>query len=170
VTTTHLFANRATAKLAVDVASNDSALTLVAGGGALFPAPGANQYFRLVLQKGTASTDQREYMVCTAVNGDVLTVTRGLEGTPAAAFTVGDEVSMVATALTFGGLVQKVGVTLQGALEVEADPTTPLGIASKQMVTAGAFPEAPNDAKTYGRHALRGWRWATRRRCRSRSR
>lgn len=151
MTTQHLFSNRATAKLAVDVAANDTALTLVPGGGALFPPPGANQYFRLVLQKGTAATDLREYMVCTAVAGDVLTVTRAQEGTPAGTFNVGDEVSLVATAATFTSLVQRVGATLQGALEVEADPTTPLGIATKAFVESGRVNDVPDDGKTYGR-------------------
>jgi hypothetical protein len=159
VTTTNLFSNRATAKLAVAVSAGDTALTLVAGGGAWFPTPAANQYFRLVVQKGSAQNDQREYMLCTGRTGDVLTVTRGLEGTPATAFAADDEVSLVATGLSLDGFAQKVGVTLQGALEVEADPTTALGIATKQMVTAAAFPEAPADGKDYARkdvawHAL----------------
>ena len=152
MTTLNLFSNRATAKIAVDVASNDTALTLVPGAGALFPAPGANQYFRLVLQKGTAATDQREYMVCTAVAGDVLTVTRGQEGTPPAAFAVGDEVSMVVTALSATGFVQQLVGKMQGQLEVEADPVTTLGVATKAYVDAGKITDAPSDGKTYGRN------------------
>jgi hypothetical protein len=151
VTTLNLFSNRATAKLAADVIAGDTALTLVTGEGARFPALAAGQYFRLVLQKGTGPTDQREYMVCTARAGDVLTVTRAQEGTPAAAFAINDEVSLVATALSMSSFVQRSGVTMQGALEVEAVPTTPLGIATKSYVDTGTLADAPSDSKYYVR-------------------
>ncbi|HEY6509742.1 MAG TPA: tail fiber domain-containing protein [Vicinamibacterales bacterium] len=154
MTTTNLFANRATAKLAVALSSGDTAITLVPGGGDWFPTPAANEFFRLVVQKGSGQTDQREYMLCTGRAGDVLTVTRGQEGTPAANFAVGDEASLVVTKVSFDGLVQKIGPTLQGALEVEADPTTPLGIATKQFVESGRLPDAPADGKDYARKDL----------------
>jgi hypothetical protein len=156
VTTLNLFSNRATAKLAADVIAGDTALTLVTGEGARFPALAAGQYFRLVLQKGTGPTDQREYMVCTARAGDVLTVTRAQEGTPAAAFATNDEVSLVATALSMTSFVQRSGVTLQGALEVEAVPSTPLGIATKSYVDTGTLADAPSDGVYYVRRNA-GW-------------
>ncbi len=159
MTTTSLFVNRATAKLAVGVVAGDTALTLVAGSGVFFPAPAAGEFFRLVLQKGTGQTDLREYMICTSRTGDVLTVTRGQEGTPPAVFDPGDELSQVITAATATSFAQKVGAQLQGALTVEADPTVALGIATKQFVESGRVNDAPADGKDYARkdtawHAL----------------
>lgn len=108
MTTMNLFANRATSKLAVGVASDETILTLAAGTGAMFPMPAPGEYFRLVVQKGNTAHDKREYMKCTARTGDSLTVERGQEGTPATNFAIADEVTHVVTALTLQDLTQTV--------------------------------------------------------------
>ena len=75
-----LFTNFGSAALAETVAAVDTTLTLVAGQGSLFPAPGPGEVAALVLRKPDGTP---EIMHCTARVGDVLTVVRAQEGTVA---------------------------------------------------------------------------------------
>ncbi|WP_373316376.1 hypothetical protein, partial [Saccharibacter floricola] len=101
-----LFTNRAKTQLARNVGVNDTTLTLMSGGGALFPAPsGSDELFPLTLASAN-NPDNYEITYCIARNGDVLTVQRGQEGTTARSFMSGDVASLNATATTYRRLAQ----------------------------------------------------------------
>jgi hypothetical protein len=78
-----LFANNASTTLAIAIATTDTTINLAAGGGALFPAIGSGQYFKITLYPSSGSTPPPEIVNVTARSGDVLTVQRAQEGTTA---------------------------------------------------------------------------------------
>lgn len=77
-----LFANNAAGSLSSSINSSATTLALQTGEGALFPSPGASDYFYVTLQEGSTI----EVVKCTARSGDSLTVVRGQQGTTAASF------------------------------------------------------------------------------------
>lgn len=81
--------------LASSATATDTTLTLTTGQGSRYPAPAANQAFRIRVDN--------ELMAVTGVSGDVLTVTRNIENTTAATHASGAKVSAV---LTAGGLAR----------------------------------------------------------------
>jgi hypothetical protein len=89
---TEQFVNIAESTLDVSVDSDDTTLTVVDGSS--FPATGD---FRVTV--GT------EIMLCTARTGNDLTVTRGIEGTTAAAHSAGDDVVHTLTVESLGEFV-----------------------------------------------------------------
>lgn len=86
-----LFNNNAESTLAVAVLVGDLVLTVAAADAAKFPAPGANQFFKVTL--ATKNTGAKEIVHCTARAGAVLTIVRAQEGTVALAFAIGDIVA-----------------------------------------------------------------------------
>lgn len=84
--TTILFVNNAQTTLAGAISDIATTLTVAAGGGDLFPAPGADEYFVLTLSSPAASSLVNEIVHVTQRNGDVLTVVRAQEGTTARAW------------------------------------------------------------------------------------
>lgn len=96
---TTLFKNNAYSRLLAPAAPGALTLTLEAGTGARFPAPGADTFF-VTVQDYTSL--QIEIMLCTARAGDVLTVTRAQEGTVAQNFAAG---AVVECRLTAGMLL-----------------------------------------------------------------
>jgi hypothetical protein len=74
--------NNAGGTLASDMAIDANTLTLDSGQGAIFPA--SNFHVSIV----------DEIMLCSSRDGDVLTVTRGVDGTAAAAHTTADSVQL----------------------------------------------------------------------------
>lgn len=70
--TEYLFANNAVSALNTAIGTGDTLLVLETGEGALFPSPGAGEAFRLIVYE----TSGFEWMTCTGVSGDSLTVTR----------------------------------------------------------------------------------------------
>jgi hypothetical protein len=81
--------------LASDVGETDTTLALATGTGAAFPSPTSGA---VMLELSNASGSRREIVACTARSGDSLTVTRGMEGTSAQAFSAGDRVTLRLTA------------------------------------------------------------------------
>ncbi|MBW1845528.1 MAG: hypothetical protein JRI94_00435 [Deltaproteobacteria bacterium] len=71
--TEYLFANNAAGALNTAIGTGDTLLVLESGDGALFPSPGAGEAFRLIVFE---SASVFEWMTCTGVSGDSLTVTR----------------------------------------------------------------------------------------------
>ncbi len=71
--TEYLFSNNAIGALNTAIGTGDTLLVLESGQGALFPSPGAGEQFRLIVYEGSSF----EWMTCTSVSGDSLTVTRG---------------------------------------------------------------------------------------------
>lgn len=93
-----LFANNATATLAAPITSTATTATLAAGTGALFPSPGANQYFVLTFSSAPTGLNP-EIVWVTGLSGDTITsMTRAQEGTTALAFNAGDYAQALITA------------------------------------------------------------------------
>lgn len=101
MTGTPLFANFAEADLLVDVSAADTTLLVATADGAKFPSPGALEYFSITLWDGV---NPSEIVECTARSGGTLTVTRGVEGTGALAWSAGTKLRHVATAKVFDSL------------------------------------------------------------------
>ena len=96
----YLFANNAVGNLDQAIGTGDTTLFLETGDGALFPSPGANQVFRALIYEGTTT----EWVTCTAVSGDQLTVTRS--GTPQS-FNVGATIELRIESNALDNLLQK---------------------------------------------------------------
>lgn len=107
--TTLLFANQAQTALALPIASTDTTITVAAGTGSYFPAPSTNQAIKLTIVS-TQSQLINEVVLCTHINGDVLTVQRGQEGTIARAWAIGSYVVNLMTAGTGSAFAQIYGL------------------------------------------------------------
>lgn len=111
-----LFANGASAELAVSVADTDVSVQVQAGYGALFPSPSAGNWFLITLEDNNANV---EVCKCTARSGDLLTVTRAQEGTSAQSFTnTVTRVELRNTKGTMENLLQRTGDSLTGNLDL----------------------------------------------------
>ncbi len=94
-----LFSNNAGSALASAITSGATTLTVTAGQGGLFPTPSGGDTFTVTLYAVTGVVESAwEVMTCTARSGDVLTVTRGQEGTTAQAWPLGTPVEARLTA------------------------------------------------------------------------
>jgi len=86
-----LLANNATSRLASSLTAAATTLSVTVGEGAKFPSPTAGNWFPVTLLKSSGAI---EFVRCTARSGDVLTIVRAQEGTPAQAFSAGDRVEL----------------------------------------------------------------------------
>jgi hypothetical protein len=86
-----LLTNNATTQLATSLTTGTTTLSVTAGTGGKFPAPGPSQWFPVTLVKANGTL---EICRCTSRSGDVLTVARAQEGTAAQAFAAGDRVEL----------------------------------------------------------------------------
>lgn len=165
---TKLFANNASSRMAVQCLSTNDSVQVLAGEGAKFPAPTAPDFFTLTLED--RRTGQIEITHCTGRVGDLLYVTRAQEGTTAQNFAAYSTASNRVTAGTLQEVIESAGFnqddadslyvnltgdTMTGPLQLSALPVLPTEAANKAYVDAqaavGTFPEAPTDAKIYGR-------------------
>lgn len=111
-----LFSNGASATLAVSIIDTDVTVQVQAGYGALFPSPTGGDWFVLTLEDNNANI---EVMKCTARSGDLLTVTRAQEGTPAQSFTnTVTRCELRDTKGTLERFLQRSGDTLGGNLNL----------------------------------------------------
>jgi hypothetical protein len=102
-----LFTNNAGSTFANPVDMTATTVTLVGGGGALFPQPTGSDYFMVTFI--TVNGTQLEICKCTARAGDTLTVIRAQEGTGAQNFQIGDQCQLRITAQTMNTVVAAVG-------------------------------------------------------------
>lgn len=109
-----LFANRAGTTLAAPISSSATSATLAPGTGALFPIPGANQYF-LATMIAAGSPQVTEIVQVTAVSGDVMTIVRAQEGTTARDWNAGDLFNNLWTAGSAAAMLQQGQYQTQGA-------------------------------------------------------
>ena len=116
-----LIANNASSRLAGSITDVSTELAVSAGDGAKFPMPTAGQWFPLTLIKDSGVF---EIMRVTARSGDLLTVSRGAEGTQPTPFSVGDRVELRMTADAFNQKMDKEGGTFTGSVTLTADLTT----------------------------------------------
>lgn len=119
-----LFANNAVGSLSAGITSMATTLTLNAGQGALFPAITGTDWFSVTLTQATGIEESWEIVKCTARSGDVLTVTRAQEGTPALAWPTGKvELRLTAKTLLSIGNLDVASVGLLGATTIYAGQT-----------------------------------------------
>jgi hypothetical protein len=142
-----LFTNNANSVLTAGISSGSTAISLVAGAGALFPSPNPvnNEYFAITVEDTTLGS--REIMYCTSRTGDVLTVVRGEEGTIAQSFLAGTTVSHRLTAGILsvlgtgggggGGNVSSSGIPATGQAAVWTDPTHIQGVTASLVAGSG---------------------------------
>lgn len=96
-----LLANNAATKLAASISAADTALSVLAGTGGVFPA-GGSDWFPVTLIKPNG---EYEICHCSSRSGDILTVVRGREGTAAKAFSAGDRVELRLTSETLNAML-----------------------------------------------------------------
>ena len=89
------FSNNATTELASSIGTSDTSITVVDG--SKFPILTAGDHTYVTLDTDTASPT-REIVRVTAISGNVLTVTRGQDGTSPASFAAGTKVELRLTA------------------------------------------------------------------------
>lgn len=137
-----LFANNAGSTLSAPITNSQTTIPLAAGTGALFPVPGAGQYFSVtVVDQGTGLL--REIMWCTGNASDVLTVIRAQEGTTAKAYAFGDKVANLWTAGQAAKMAQDPSDFLGGVSAVQVYAGNPNGhIAGNAAVVATSAPSA----------------------------
>lgn len=102
-----LFANEASAALAVPLAPSDVSFTVSAASG--FPATttGVSQFRARIRKAAADSMNTHEYIVVTNISGNVWTVVRGSEGSSAQSWVVGSIIEPVLTAAVVAGFAQK---------------------------------------------------------------
>lgn len=101
-----VFSNNASSLLASGIIATDTSVTVTAGQGALFPAITAGQYAVGTLEDTLGNL---EIVWITARSGDVMTITRAMEGTSATAFPSGSRFELRVTAGVIGTMLQKTG-------------------------------------------------------------
>lgn len=100
-----VFKNNAASSLAAPLAIGDTAIQLLTGGGEAFPTLIAGQFFPVTLVDEPTRL-LNEVCYCTAIAGDVLTVSRAQEGSVERAWVIGDLAFNQFTAATIAGSVQ----------------------------------------------------------------
>lgn len=100
-----LFANEAQTTLAYPVSNTSTTIVVASGTAQYFPNPAEGQAFKLTLVSA-ANNAIKEIVLVTAVNGDVLTVIRGQEGTAIRSWKVGDFAVNLMTAGTGNAFLQ----------------------------------------------------------------
>jgi len=90
------YTNNAQSTLQFAAAASATAIQLVAGAGSIFPVLNSGDFFPVTLIKADGSG--YEIALATARSGDIITITRGQEGTSAIALAAGDVVSTRITA------------------------------------------------------------------------
>jgi len=92
-----LYTNNAASALAAGITSTQTTIQVQDGMGSLFPTPVGGDYFYVTLTSISIG-GAFEIMQCTARSGDTMTVVRGVEGTSAQSFNIGDNVQLRITA------------------------------------------------------------------------
>src|SRR6185312_13606947 len=110
-----IFGNNVSSTLGSGAGAGDVTLTLAAGTGSTFPAPAAGQQAAATLvAAGNVTGVPNEVVYYTGVTGDTLTgVSRGREGTTAAAWAVGATVAALWTQGQAAALAQQTDVQQQ---------------------------------------------------------
>lgn len=137
-----LINNNAVSRLASSLSAVATTLSVTPGEGAKYPSPAGGNWFPVTVLKASGVY---EIMRCTARAGDVLTVSRSQEGTPAAAFDAGDRVELRITKAAFDELMQQSSFsdfikTLINDEDAAAARTT-LGLGNAATKTVQTSPE-----------------------------
>ena len=97
-------ANNATSTTATAINASDIGVVLATGGGAVFPALAAGEYFYITFE---SSGGTYEIAKATARAGDSLTIVRAQEGTTAQSFAAGSRVELRITAASINDLLDE---------------------------------------------------------------
>lgn len=131
------FANNAVASLAASISTSDATIPLLPGTGALFPVLSAGEWFPVTI---ITSTGAIEVARCTERSGDVLTVVRAQEGTPARSFPAGSRIEHRLTAGVLASIISDVlaRLPLTGGT-INGDLTVTGALAAASLNTTGAI-------------------------------
>lgn len=132
------FTNNASGTLAVSLGTTDTAISLSAGHGALFPSLVAGDYFYATLAD---ASNNLEVVKVTARATDQLTVVRAQDGTVARSFSAGDTIQqrisaaalmeLIAQNLTADDIATKLGYTPASTTGDNATGTWAIGISGR---------------------------------------
>jgi hypothetical protein len=136
-----LWANNATTTIAGPITGVATSVTLQTGAGALFPAPGAGQYFNATLVDAATGL-VREIVHVTTVAGDTCTIVRGQEGTTAVAWLAGDIFANLVTAGTMAAFAQTTGFAAGAPFVVDS------GAANAYVVAPSPTPSSYTNGYT----------------------
>lgn len=130
-----VFTNNASALLAGSITAGDTALSVEAGKGALFPNPAAGEYFHATLVN--ASGDY-EIVKVTGRSSDTFTIERAQEGTTAQSWTLNvTRVELRLTAAVIEEMVQKNGDTMAGDLDMDSNELQNAELTGTTKITGG---------------------------------
>lgn len=124
-----IWANNALTTLASNITTSQTTIALTSGSGALFPNPGAGQFFPITLISATNNA-VFEIVYCTARSGDTCTVIRAQEATTGKAFNAGDLAQNLITAGTIlppGRLLNIQGLFASGTYTETPGTTRAIG-------------------------------------------
>lgn len=123
---------RSTLSVALSVAAGQA--TLVSGGGSAFPTLGVGEHFYATI---VATDGTLEIVDVTAINGDVLTISRGAEGTTPASFPAG---SLVELRVTVATLAEAITDNAGGVTSINASGgSTGLTFSGGPVTTSGTL-------------------------------
>lgn len=138
-----IYTNRASSLLVTNPLNpGDLSLTVTLGEGALFPNPGANEYFLATLEDATGAT---EVIKVTARATNTFTIVRGQEGTVAGTWTGGvTRVELRTTRGTLEQFVQRDGDSMTGPLAMSGQAITdPVISGAGAKMTNGEIVNVP---------------------------
>jgi hypothetical protein len=101
-----LTTNNAVTTLAAGISAAATSLSVTSGGGALFPNPVGQQYFRVTLVKNGNTAIYENIKVLSRSTDNFTTILRGQEGTTALAWNAGDTVTLLPTAADLSAFAQ----------------------------------------------------------------
>lgn len=130
------FANNASSLLAASITDIETTIQLDSGYGALFPNPGASEYFVIGLENAAGDL---EICKVTARATDLLTVVRGWEDTVAQAWTNGvTRVELRNTAGSMRQMIQRSGDVMEGDLDMDGNDIIDAHLTGATVIEAGA--------------------------------
>jgi microcystin-dependent protein len=131
------FANNASSLLAATITDIETTIQVDSGFGALFPNPGASEYFVIALEN---SAGDIEICKVTARATDLFTVVRGWEDTVAQAWTGGvTRVELRNTAGSMRQMIQRSGDTMEGNLDMDGFSITNATLSGATIILEGAI-------------------------------
>lgn len=142
---TLLFSNNGTSRLYAATPAGSPTIRVQEGDGDKFPMPVAPETFTVTVED--RRTGQVEIMMCTSRAGDIMTVTRGQEGTTAQNFLQFASVSNRLTAATMDALMHAGGQGPQGDVGPvgPVGPQGPIGLTGADSTVPG--PVGPQGLK-----------------------
>ena len=130
-----IFTNNASGLLAATINNSELVLQVAAGFGALFPSPTGSQYFMVSLEDESGNV---EICKCTSRTNDLLTVTRGQDGTVGQAFTLTvTRVELRVTAAVMEEFVQVTGDSMSGNLDMATNEIENAELTGTTIITGG---------------------------------